>query len=155
MFWSFGPQMFWSFLFLFQVSSFPGGSVVKNPPANAGDGGSIPGSGRSPGEENGNSLQHSCLGNPMKKELGGLQFIGSKRVRHDLASKQLQEFPSQIHERRHYCLFLKFSSIRSQAPLTLERRIPRLLLGHLLLFIFPCSLLPLLTPWSCGWVCGF
>ena len=43
---------------------FPAGSVVKNPPANAGDMGSISGSGRSPGEGNGNSLQHSCLGNP-------------------------------------------------------------------------------------------
>ena len=37
---------------------------VKNPPANAGDVGSIPGSGRSPGEGNGNPLQYSCLGNP-------------------------------------------------------------------------------------------
>ena len=39
--------------------------MVKNPPANAGDSGSIPGSGRSPGEGNGNPLQYSCLGNPM------------------------------------------------------------------------------------------
>ena len=38
---------------------------VKNPPANAEDAGSIPGSGRSPGEGNGNLLQHSCLGHPM------------------------------------------------------------------------------------------
>ena len=38
--------------------------MVKNPPANAGDVGSIPGLGRSPGEGNGNELQHSCLGNP-------------------------------------------------------------------------------------------
>ena len=37
----------------------------KNPPANAGDAGSIPGLGRSPGEGNGNPLQYSCLGNPM------------------------------------------------------------------------------------------
>ena len=36
------------------ISGFPGGSVVKNPPANAGDVGLIPGSGRSPGEGNGN-----------------------------------------------------------------------------------------------------
>ena len=43
---------------------FPGGSVVMNPPANAGDLGSIPGSGRSPGEGNGNLLQCSCLENP-------------------------------------------------------------------------------------------
>ena len=41
--------------------------MVKNPPANAGDAGSIPRSERSPGEGNGNSLQYSCLGNPMDK----------------------------------------------------------------------------------------
>ena len=39
--------------------------MVKNPPANAGDTGSILGLGRSPGEGNGNPLQYSCLGNPM------------------------------------------------------------------------------------------
>ena len=43
---------------------FPGGSVVKNTPANAGDMGSIPGSGQSPVEGNGNPLQYSSLGNP-------------------------------------------------------------------------------------------
>ena len=45
---------------------FPDSSVVKNPPANEGDSGdmdSIPGSGRCPGERNGNPLQYSCLGN--------------------------------------------------------------------------------------------
>ena len=41
--------------------------MVKNLPANAGDEGSIPGSGRSPGEGNGNPLQYSCLGNPMDR----------------------------------------------------------------------------------------
>jgi len=44
---------------------FPGGSVVKNPPANAGDTGSSPGSGRSPEVGNGTPLQDSCLENPM------------------------------------------------------------------------------------------
>ena len=42
-------------------ASFPGGSGVKNPPANAGNRGLIPGSGRSPEEGNGNPLQYSCL----------------------------------------------------------------------------------------------
>ena len=46
---------------------FPGGSGVKNPLANAGDLGSIPGLGKSPGEGNGNPSQYSCLGNPMDK----------------------------------------------------------------------------------------
>ena len=44
---------------------FPGGSDGKASVCNAGDLGSIPGSGRSPGEGNGNPLQHSCLENPM------------------------------------------------------------------------------------------
>ena len=52
---------------MFLPWGFPGGSVVKNLLANAGDAGSIPGSGRSPGEGNGNPLQYSCLGNPMDR----------------------------------------------------------------------------------------
>ena len=44
---------------------FPGGSEVKASACNVGDLGSIPGSGRSPGEGNGNPLQYSCLENPM------------------------------------------------------------------------------------------
>ena len=46
---------------------FSGSSVVKNLTANAGDGGSIPGLRRSPGEENGSPLQYSCLGNPIDR----------------------------------------------------------------------------------------
>ena len=53
---------------------FPGGSMVKNLPANVGDVDLIPGSGRSPGEGNGNLLQYSCLGNPTE-EPGGLQYM--------------------------------------------------------------------------------
>ena len=47
--------------------SFPDGSVVKNPPANARDLGSIPGSERSPGGGHGNPLQYSCLENLMDR----------------------------------------------------------------------------------------
>ena len=47
------------------LAGFPGHSVVKNPRANAGDAGLIPGLGRPPREENGNLLQYSCLENPM------------------------------------------------------------------------------------------
>ena len=43
---------------------FPGGSVIKNLPTNAGDVGTIPELGRSPGEGNGSPLQYSCLQNP-------------------------------------------------------------------------------------------
>ena len=49
------------------LMGFPGGSVVKNPPANAEDSSSIPGLGRSPGERNGNPLQDSCLRIPMDR----------------------------------------------------------------------------------------
>ena len=51
------------FNYSFTGEGLPCGSVVKNPPASAGDAGLIPGSGRSPGEGNGNPLQYSCLGN--------------------------------------------------------------------------------------------
>ena len=52
--------------------------VVNNPPVNAGVVGSIPGSGRSPGGGHGNPLQDSCLENPMDKEPGGPQSMGSQ-----------------------------------------------------------------------------
>ena len=73
----------------FQVQNkmgFPGSTIVKNPPANAGDVSdavSIPGLERSPGEGNGNPLQYSCLENPMDRGTGGLQSMGSQSVRHD------------------------------------------------------------------------
>ena len=51
----------------FRALGFPGDSVVKNLPVNAGDMGLIPGSGRSPGEGNGNPLQYSCLENSMDR----------------------------------------------------------------------------------------
>ena len=55
----------------------PGGSVVKNPPANVGDVGSIPGLERSPREGNGNPLQYSCLGNPHgQRSLAGCNSPG-------------------------------------------------------------------------------
>ena len=56
--------------------------MAKNLPANAGDVGLTPRSGRSPGEGNGNPLQYSCLGNP--KDRGAQEARGH---RHDLAAK--------------------------------------------------------------------
>ena len=49
------------------MSDFPGGSVVKNPSASAGDAGSILSLGRFPREGNGNPLQYPCLGSPMDR----------------------------------------------------------------------------------------
>ena len=69
---------------------FPGGSVVKNPPANAVEVGSAPGWGRWPGEENDNPLQYSCLGNTMDRR-AWWATKRSQRVGHDLATKQQQQ----------------------------------------------------------------
>ena len=70
----YGPPCADCFFFFFkqQLQSFPRGSEVKASASNvsasnAGDRGLIPGSGRSPGEENGNPLQYSCLENPMDR----------------------------------------------------------------------------------------
>ena len=66
---------------------FPGGTMVKNPPANAGDmrdSGFIPGLGRSPGEVNENPLQYYCLGNSMDRGAWqATQSTRSQRVGHD------------------------------------------------------------------------
>ena len=58
---------------------FPGGSVVKKVPANAGDMGSIPGLGRSPEEGNGNPLQYSCLRNPIDRAAWWATVHGIRR----------------------------------------------------------------------------
>ena len=65
------------------MENFPGGSKVKAFASNAGDPGSISGSGRSPGEGNGNPLQYYCLENPMDEKPSRLQSMGSQRVGHD------------------------------------------------------------------------
>ena len=62
---------------------FPGSTVVKNLPADVGDTSSISGSGRAPGEGNGNLLQYSSWEIPRTEEPGGLQSTGSQRVGHD------------------------------------------------------------------------
>ena len=73
-------QVFKCLLDIFR--GFPGGSVVKNLPANAGDPGSIPGLERSPGEENGNHSSIPAWRIPRTEEPGGLQSMGSQRVEH-------------------------------------------------------------------------
>ena len=68
----------------FKVQGFPHRSISKEFACDAGDLGLIPGSGRSPGEGNGNPLQYSCLENPMD---GG-------PVRHDLVTKERENILS-------------------------------------------------------------
>ena len=68
---------------------FPGGSEGKASACDLEDPGSIPWSGRSPGEGNGNPLQYSCLENPMDRGVWWATVHGvTKSVRHDLATKQ-------------------------------------------------------------------
>ena len=74
--------------------------MVKSLPANAGDTGDaalIPGSERSPGGENcNNSLQHSCLEDPMDKEPGRLQSTGLQRLRHNQGTGHKQVHTQNI-----------------------------------------------------------
>ena len=100
---------------------FPGGSGVKNPPANARDMGLIPRSGRSTGEGNGNPLKHSCLENPMDRgawwavvhgvakswaqlshiKEGGLHFIKTKNPQ--IFIKEIQDYDFS-HTYVNFCL---------------------------------------------------
>ena len=82
--------------FMYSSWSFPGGSVVKNLSANAGDAGDsslIPGLGGSPGEENGNLLQYSCLEKPMDRGDWQATVYG---VAAPLCICQSQAFPSSL-----------------------------------------------------------
>ena len=62
---------------------FPGSSDGKESAFNTGDSGSVPGSGRSPGEGNGNPLQYSCLENPMDRGAWRVWSMGLQKVRYD------------------------------------------------------------------------
>ena len=63
------------------IIGFPGGSEDKASTCNAGDSGSIPGLGRSPGEGNDNPLQYSCLENPMDRGAWGATVHGVTKSR--------------------------------------------------------------------------
>ena len=93
---------------------FPGGSVVKNPSSNAGDTGSIPGSGRSPGEGNDNPLQYSCLKNTMdRRSLVGYSPWDCKRVWHNLATNHAGTQRGGGGQRQHlHTAFLNHFSTR-------------------------------------------
>ena len=86
---------------------FPGGAIVKNPPANAkdaGDAGSTPGSGRAPGEGNGNPLQYSCLGNLMDR--GACWVIGPRGCKEsDTTELAPMHHPDRAYPSRWISLF--------------------------------------------------
>ena len=92
---------------------FPGGSVARNPPANAGDTGdtlSIPGLGRSLRKGDGNPLPYSCLRNPWTEEPGGLQSMGHKRVGHG-CTHVLMRARTHTHTHTHTDTHSLFSSL--------------------------------------------
>ena len=75
--------------YICSIYGSPGGSVGKESACNMEDLGSIPVSGRSPGDGNGNPLQYSCLENPMDRGAWWLQSMGSQRVRHKWVTKPM------------------------------------------------------------------
>ena len=89
------------------ISGFPGSSVSKESAFNAADhlkavdAGSIPGSGRSPGERNATPLQYSCLGNPTDRGAQQSTVHGVTRVEQDLATKP----PPPPDDSRHFINF--------------------------------------------------
>ena len=76
--------------------SFPGGSVVKNPPANAGDVGSIPGQEDPLEEEMATHSSTLAWEIPWTEEPGRLQSMGSQRVKHHLVTEQQQPAKLEI-----------------------------------------------------------
>ena len=80
------------------TSGFPHSLVGKEPACNTGDLGSIPRSGRSPGEGNGNPLQYSCLENPMGRGAWRATVDEVARVGHDLATKPPPPPPPRLHQ---------------------------------------------------------
>ena len=70
-------------IFVNATQDFPGGSVVKNLPANAQDAGSVSQFRRSPGEGNSNTLEYTCLGNPMDRGAWRATVFGVTKVGHD------------------------------------------------------------------------
>ena len=78
-------------MFLPHFLGFPGGSVVKDPPANAGDTSLIPGSGRSPEGGINNPLQYSCLENPIEKGAWGTTVHRVTKSQTWLATNQEQQ----------------------------------------------------------------
>ena len=68
---------------------FPGGSEVKNLPANAGDAGSIPGLGRYPGEGNGHPFQYSYLGHPLDRGAWWATVLGVAKSQTQLTMRAL------------------------------------------------------------------
>ena len=89
---------------------FPHSSVSKESACYAGDLGSIPGSGKSPGEGNSNPLQYSCLENPMDRGTWQATVHRVVRVGHDLATKERETLHECREQYLPFCLS-KFNTL--------------------------------------------
>ena len=90
------------------IRGFPGGSMVKNLHANAEDMDLIPGSGRSPGDGNGNPLQYSCPGNPMDRGAWCATVQGitkeldmTQQLNNNISDQSSQGLPSNMYFQAH------------------------------------------------------
>ena len=96
--WLYSHKASWTYWGFWVSGGFPGSSVVRNPPAsagNAGDLGSIPGSGRSPGGGHGNTSQYSYLENPMDRGAWQVTVHGIARVRPACVTEPTSSPPPQ------------------------------------------------------------
>ena len=104
--------------YICSIYGFPGGSVGRESACNAEDLGSIPGSGRSPGEGSGNPLQYSCLENSMDRGDWWLQSMESQRVRHKWVTNimfNLYDFTQASFNSTTYALLWKRFTSRENA----------------------------------------
>ena len=115
--------------------------MVKNPPANAGDSNSIPGSGRSPGEGNGNPFQYSCLENPMNRGAWWATVHGVTKSRTSPSEHTLTHFI--IHWKYTY-EWMKINVMGYQNPLIIQILCPSSLILNL------CSSSIFSFKWTCS-----
>ena len=102
---------------------FPGGIVVKNPPANTGDAGgvgSIPGWGRSPGGGNDNPLQYSCLENPMDRGAWSITVHGVSKCWTELSPQTIKTYVKNLNDKGEISLTHADSKLRRTTGVTVQ-----------------------------------
>ena len=117
--------------------SFPGSSHSKDSAYNSGDMDSILGYRRSPGEGNGNPLQYSCLRIPWTEEPGGLQSMGSRKVRHNWAANTLcpPKLFCEVKLMYHYFVLQEYFTLLSQELFNINLMLRRNFLWSLMFFV--------------------
>ena len=98
----------WIIWCLYAMLGFPAGSVVKNPPVNAGDMGSVPELGRCPGKGNGNPHQYPCLGNSMDRGAWQTRVHGVAKSQPQLSTHKSKKKGGLDFKRIHTCYSLRW-----------------------------------------------